>query len=188
MNINYLGLFLGVALVLAFTGNALSEDKGLGVMRPDPATLQKWNQAAENAPKAYIDKKLIAPRGAFNLLDDLYYIPEQRNQADCGNCWAWAGTGVMSVDLHRQTGILDRFSVQYNNACGMVYGGWGCCGGWLSDLADFYSDPVHDQALPWVNYNAAWQDGNRNCAAGASNVDCGDIWTSPEIRLPPLTT
>ena len=88
-------LFLGVILAFTFTGNALSEENGLGVMRPDDQTMQKWYESYESAPKAYIDKSLeVAPTGALNLLNYLYYDPVERNQGGCGNCWAWAGNGV----------------------------------------------------------------------------------------------
>ena len=188
MRKKFFWLFLSVVLLVTFAGTMWAEQDGLGVMRPDDQTRQQWYEAYESAPKAYIDPSLEIPRGSLSLLSYLYYDPVERDQGNCGNCWAWAGTGVMAIDLHRQETIFDRLSVQYITSCWFPDGHFGCCGAYLADLADFYSDSSYDQALPWVNNNAHWQDGNTPYSCwptytGGPSVDCGDIQTTPNYPI-----
>jgi hypothetical protein len=144
----------------------------------------KWIYDYENAPKAYIDEELkmrIGPRGSQNLLTHLQYTPSERNQGSCGNCWAWAGTGVMGINLDVNKDFLDRLSVQYINSCDGTGSNYACCGGWLSDVSSFYTS--NPQAIPWSNTNASYADGSRTCADGSSLVSCGSISTSPDYPI-----
>ena len=82
-----------------------------GVMRLDADTLQARMDAYANAPRVpTIDQ--IAAVSALNVssgsgtsFDLLGYSPwnasnmADRNQGSCGNCWVWAGTGVMEIAL-----------------------------------------------------------------------------------------
>ena len=154
------------------------------IMRPDHETLMRWIEDYKNAPKAYIDEELmmrIAPRGSQNLLSHLQYTPAERNQGSCGNCWAWAGTGVMGINLDVNQAALDRLSVQYINSCDGTGSDYACCGGWLSDVSSFYTS--NPQAIPWSNTNASYADGSRTCAMGSSLVSCGSISTSPDYPI-----
>ncbi|HSD58528.1 MAG TPA: SdrD B-like domain-containing protein, partial [Methanotrichaceae archaeon] len=72
------------------------------VMRPTPEEARRWTEQYKAAPKAYLSPRLqaelaFAPGTTFSLLDYLQYIPAERDQGYCGNCWAWAGTGAMEI-------------------------------------------------------------------------------------------
>ena len=174
----FLGI-LGIFLALSCAGGAWSdESKGpYTIMKPDRETRLRWIQDYEMAPRAYIDKTInfsIMPGGSLSLLSHLQYIPSERNQGSCGNCWAWAGTGAMGIALDVEESILDRLSVQFISSCNTAKS---CCdGGWLSDLADFYT--IEGYTIPWSNTNANWQNGDGNC-----NVPCGSIATSPNYGI-----
>jgi hypothetical protein len=139
------------------------------LMRPSPEQMKKWIEEYEAAPIAPLDPNIGArleaePLGGyFSLLGHLQYTPSERDQGYCGDCWAWAGTGVMEIGLDVQRSVKDRFSIQYLNSNYNEGSGedWACCGGWLSDVANFYS--ATDKAIPWTNANAHWQDGGQEC-------------------------
>jgi hypothetical protein len=153
------------------------------IMRLDWETLQEWEDLYNSASRAYRDPELVLPsRGSFSLLDHLDYTPSERNQGKCGNCWVWAGTGIMEVALDVQEGIKDRLSVQYFTSGwhGGTAGDWAGCGGNLYWFADWYD--CKGFAIPWSNTNAYWQDGNRTCEDGTS-VPFDTISTSPSYPL-----
>ena len=174
----FLGI-LGIFLVLSCAGGAWSDESNgpCTIMKPDRETRLRWIHDYEMAPRAYIDKLLdfsIMPGGSLSLLSHLQYTPSERNQASCGNCWAWAGTGAMGIALDVQENILDRLSVQFISSCNTAKT---CCqGGWLSDLAEFYT--TEGFTIPWSNTNADWQNGDGNC-----NVPCGSVATSPSYGI-----
>jgi hypothetical protein len=151
------------------------------IMRPDRETRQRWLQAYKSAP--VVEASSYWPSGApatyvggsKNLLSHLDYTPSERNQGSCGNCWAWTGTGVMGIALDVQEGIHERLSVQFVNSCD--YTDWACCGGSISDFADFYLQSGH--AIPWANANANWQDAAQTCPSGSPQEYCCDISRSP---------
>ncbi|MBW2149777.1 MAG: hypothetical protein JRI22_22525 [Deltaproteobacteria bacterium] len=148
------------------------------IMRPDRETRLKWIRAYDSAPKIQAEDfrkpGVPAPGGSKSLLSHLDYTASERDQGSCGNCWAWAGTGVLGIALDVQEGIHERLSMQFLNSCD--YSNWACCGGWLSDLTDFYLQS--GQAIPWANTNASWQDGGQNCSTGSPQVSCCDISTT----------
>ena len=94
-------------------------------------TLIQWMFDIEGAERAEIDMTWKSGQGSFSLLGHLDYR-SQRNQGSCGNCWAWAGTGVMAVTLDVENSVFDRLSVQYLNSC--KTDSWACCGGNLGSL------------------------------------------------------
>ena len=139
--------------------NVEAADSVNTIMHPTYDQLVKWMAKYEQAPKAFIDPSIKAERGSLSLLSHMQYTPSQYNQAYCGNCWAWAGTSCLAIALDVQESTLDRLSVQYINSCESSVIGKTCCeGGWLSDLADFYTSTGH--CIPWGNSNAYWQDGD----------------------------
>ncbi len=95
---------LGVALLLAltllagFASSAFSQASPKSrppVMRPDAKTLERWEREYENAPRAHIDELVRAGLvmaadqrlgASLSLLDNIQYIPSERNQGMCGNC------------------------------------------------------------------------------------------------------
>ncbi len=164
--------------------------KTFPVMRPDDATIRRWQSRYERAPRAQIyekynnraNAKVVAQAGSLSIINLLYlldYSPSE-NQGSCGNCWAWAGTRLMGIDLNTQKSTAVNFSVQFTNSC---YGENACCGGWLSDIADFYSGKL--MAIPKSNTNASFQDGNFSCSyyGNLSNVSCANIATSPHYPI-----
>ena len=162
--------------------------KTFPIMRPDDLTIRKWQDRLERAPRAPIHEKYhrrAHPRAkaridqtgkvsSINLLGLLTYSPSE-SQGSCGDCWAWAGTRVMGIDLNTQRETADNLSVQFTNSC---YGENACCGGWLSDVVDFYNSKL--MAIPAANTNASFQDGNFGCSyfGALSKVSCENISTA----------
>ena len=110
-----------------------------------------------------------------SLLPHLCYVPAERNQGACGDCWQWAGTGVMEIALDVQNGIHDRLSVQLMNSCDSAIN---CCeGGWLENLASFYA--TEGFAVPWANTNAQFLSGSGSCG----NIPCASIATTPRYGI-----
>lgn len=161
------------------------------IMRPSQEDVRRWTEQYSSAPKAALSPQIAsmlaaAPGASYSLLDQLDYIPAERDQGSCGNCWAWAGTGVMEIDISRQTGIKDRLSLQYldsnyNGGCGSS---GACCGGWLEYLAGFYRDT--GKAIPWSNANAQYVDGNSGCG-GCARVSASSISTDPNYPISSIT-
>jgi len=186
-------------LWLGFTGNVcLGDESDMSlmtndgmyrhpIMKPDHATFRKWIESYENAPKAIINERIMK-KGfgtSVDLLGHVDYIPSERDQGTCGNCWVWAGTGVMEIAHSVQEGIKDRLSVQYVNSCYTTPDGYACCGGWLEDVATTYT--AAGMTIPWSNTNASFQDGSKNCPlATSSDVSCGNIATSPSYAIPTI--
>lgn len=167
-----------------------SAQEACGIMKPDSETLKKWVELYNEAPQAYIEPELKAELdspGTFTLLDHLDYNPVERNQGSCGNCWAWAGTGVLEIALDVQRGIKDRLSVQYltSGHNGGTGSSWACCGASLSDVAYFYSGTGY--TIPWSNTNAHWQDGGQSCQDQATTVPFGTISNSPNYPISTCT-
>ena len=175
-------------LVFILIGNPWTDDKfRYAVMRPDTQTMIEWMKEFETAPKAFIDPvinnrlnmaRILQHGTSMNLLGHIDYIPDDRNQGWCGNCWAWAGTGIMEVAHDVQNGVFDRLSLQFLDSCSP---GFACCGGGLGGFATWYSSMGY--AVPWSNTNAEFADINRGCEDGASLVACADISTHPNYPL-----
>jgi hypothetical protein len=162
-------------------------------MRPSPEEKLRWLESYQRATKAQISESIKlqlekAPGGSLSLLDHLQYTPAERSQGSCGNCWVWAGTGVMEIALAEQTGIKDRLSIQYLNSNYMGGSGWNwaCCGGWLEYLTYFYAGT--DKAIPWSNTNASYADGGRTCFSGSTSMPAGSISTTPSYVINSITT
>ena len=162
------------------------------LMRPAPEEVALWASQYSTAARAVISPETAArlaaaPPTSFSLLSQLKYNASERDQGMCGNCWAWAGTGVMEIDYARQMKKSDRFSVQfldsnYNGGCGSNAA---CCGGWLDNLASFYH--LKKMAVPWSNANAHYQDGSKSCG-GCSALPAYKISTSPNYEVASITS
>ena len=111
----------------------------------------------------------------MDLLSYLPYIPDERNQGQCGNCWAWAATGVLEIANSVQRGSGDRQSVQFITSC--YTDRFACCGGNLTRFATFYSSKGY--SIPWSNPNASYKDKSTQCSAGQSAQQCSGIQTTP---------
>ena len=149
------------------------------VMKLDFEDLEKRKIDYNNAQKAYIDPSLkseIATTESYSILHLLDYVPDERDQGWCGNCWAWPATGALAIALNVQEGIFNRLSVQYINSCGEIVG-VGCCeGGNLDVFCRFYRKT--DMAIPWSNDNAHWIDKRAQC-----RTPCSSISTEPNYPI-----
>ncbi len=184
-------LFLSVSLLtIMISGNAWSGADGQkrAIMHPDHDTLRKWITNYENAPKAPIDEtiksKLFALRAAgasssISLLTYVPYLGPERDQGSCGNCWVWAGTGLMEIAHGVQNSVENRLSIQYLDSC--KTDAFACNGGDLSDFTGWYNE--QSRALPWSNANASYADGSVTSSQTSSSVACGSIGTSPDYYL-----
>ena len=114
-------------------------DFGLPIMRPDPETLHQWIEEYETAPREEINPEIhsyllqagsLGVGTSLSLLNHIQYTPSERNQGSCGNCWVWAGTGVMEIALDVQNSIHERLSTQFLNSC--KTDSYACCGGNLT--------------------------------------------------------
>ncbi|MFB3765141.1 MAG: PKD domain-containing protein [Methanotrichaceae archaeon] len=158
------------------------------IMHPSRAEVSRWMMGYKTSPSAYLSPRITAELTQtvgehFSLLDYLKYTPSERNQGKCGNCWAWAGTGVMEIDNAYQNGVKDRLSIQYinSNLLSGSGGDWACCGGWLEDISNFYSSKM--MTVPWSNTNALWKDGSRSCEDGSTSVQSSTISTDPHYDI-----
>jgi hypothetical protein len=157
------------------------------LMHPTKEEAGNWFGQYNASAKVYLSPEIAAemtaaPVTSFSLLDRLKYTPSERDQGGCGNCWAWAGTGVMELDYARQKGESNRLSLQYldsnyNGGCG---GSGACCGGWLSGFASFYM--ARGMMVPWSNANAFYRDASTGCGA-CSPVSASSISTNPHYDL-----
>lgn len=163
------------------------------IMRPDKETLFRWLDETRRAPQAPIDtgihEKLKFARElgvgtSMSLLSHLTYTPAERQQGSCGNCWNWAGQGVVGIALNVQENISSRLSTQFLNSCKTDT--YACCGGWLSNFANWYGDKGY--FVPWSNYGANFIDGSSQCSAGASSRSCGTVATSSSYGINSIQT
>jgi len=162
------------------------------IMRPTREEADLWARQYNASDRAYLSPQIAtkmasSPVTSFSLLGQLTYTPAERDQGSCGNCWAWAGTGVMELDYARQKSVSDRLSVQYlnsnyNSGCG---DSGACCGGWLSSLTNFYR--AGGMMIPWSNANAHYRDGKKNCGS-CSVVSASSISDDPHYDLESIST
>lgn len=157
------------------------------LMRPDPKILGEMLGQQSQLPQATIDPQIAnviiaSPGEYFSILNHLCYIPAQRNQGGCGNCWVWASTGVMEIALYVQKNYFDRLSIQNLTSClnGGTPSAWACCGGGAGGFANYYNGIGY--IIPWSNTNANWQDGSRGCASG-TGVPCSSISAIPRYTF-----
>ncbi len=159
---NLLAVSFFLTALLCATASFAQRTTAYPIMKPDPETLQQWIDDYATAKKAPMSPQLtrklsdaqavLAPT-SINLIDRLEYTPSERNQGQCGNCWAWAGTGLIEIALYNSTGTKDRLSVEFQDVCNSVKPN-ACEGGWLSDLQIFYNTTLY--TVPWSNPGAAY--------------------------------
>ncbi len=169
--------------------NTSSDDMNAAIMSLQSDLVLAMQEANLNLPRFKIpeDLKQIPP-GSFSHLDKFVYIPSEWDQTGgseehCGNCWVWASTGALQLDLAYNQKITDRLSVQYfassyHNGTGI----WACCGGSPVWFADFYN--TTKQVIPWSNTNASFVDSRSMCEQGESTVmNASDISMVPSYAL-----
>lgn len=184
-------LFLILTLTWPLTVSVQAAET-LAIMHPDPATILQWQEKTRTAPRAFIDSQLQAELlqglgdqlgDSISLLDRFTYLPTERYQGDCGNCWNWAAQGVASIALQVQEGIRDRLSVQFLDSCKLDK--YACCGGWLDDFAEWYTQK--GMFVPWSNAGAEYADSQSVCSDGASSYQCLAIDTSSHYSIDSVT-
>jgi parallel beta-helix repeat protein len=182
-------LALVFLLLLFIPAVSAADDGEHGVMRPSADEIARWNSAYSDSPPVSISAKSLtdarSTTGSRDLLPLLNYTPNERNQGRVGNCWAWAGTGVLEVALSVEKGIRDRLSIEYLDANYRPASSdtrWAGDGGLLTHFTDFYSET--GMAVPWSNPNADYRDGVEWCDQhGRSLVPAYAIGTEPNYRI-----
>ena len=156
------------------------------VMWADNRFLDRYEADYNSEETAFIDPILanqIQATNDYSILDLLYYIPEERTQGGCANCWMWPSTSIVEIALRVQLGVMEnRLSVQYMNTCGELYPSTDieCCGGGtLSMLAAFYR--LTGIVVPWSNENAYWQD--YVLIGQCFQVECDEIAKDPNYPI-----
>lgn len=160
-----------------------AQEEQWGYMKLDPETVLEWDRMYESLPREeYVPLDNVPDHGSKSLLNHLNYIPQERNQGACGNCWAWASTGVMAIALSVQEGIFDRLSMQYISSCSFDYIGQPCCAGGLPEIfVEFYDYAGY--CIPWSNKNAYYQDGDGSC-----DTPCNSIGKKPRYGISFIST
>lgn len=165
------------------------DDSSVAVMSLQTDVVLAMQEANRNLPRYIVPDTLNSGSpGSFSLLDRFTYIPSEWDQtggADehCGNCWVWADTGALQLDMAIHQNITDRLSIQYfastyHNGTGI----WACCGGSPVWFADFYN--TTKKAIPWTNTNASFVDGRSMCEKGESTaMNASDISLVPSYPL-----
>jgi hypothetical protein len=164
------------SLVTGFTQDATTVPAPHPLMHFSAEEKQQLMLDHVRAPQVSVDKTFTKDFAtSLSLLSRLPYVPAQRDQGNCGDCWQWAGTGVMEIAHDVQNGVHDRLSVQFINSCNTAKS---CCvPGCLSDLAAFYSSMGY--AIPWANKNAQFLSSSGDC----SSAPCGSIATTPRYLI-----
>ena len=97
-----------------------------------------------------------------NLLPSLTYVAAERHQGNCSNCYAWAATAAIELELFRAYGIRDRLSIQYFNDIYQPRNGEPadpCVAHSFSAVLEQYS--LTGRMVPWANPHAEFQDAIR---------------------------
>jgi len=158
------------------------------IMQPDVQTMLRWEQEYLDAPEVEIDSQIsnmlnaasiLSESTSMNLLSHLDYVPEQRSQGSCGNCWVWASTGIAEIAHHVENNIFESLSIQYLDSCKSDE--FACCGGTISAFADWYGN--RGIMVPWDNTNAAYADESTSCNTGACSIVCSSISTTPNYPI-----
>ena len=169
--------------------NTSSDDMNAAIMSLQSDLVLAMQEANLNLPRFKVPEDLTQiPPGSFSHLDKFVYIPSEWDQTGgseehCGNCWVWASTGALQLDLAYKQNITDRLSVQYfassyHNGTGI----WACCGGSPVWFADFYN--TTKLVIPWSNTNASFVDSRSMCEQGESTaMNASDISMVPSYAL-----
>jgi C1A family cysteine protease len=164
-----------IGTIITTNQNNENPDSSAAVMSLQTDVVLAMQEANRNLPRFTVPENVTSlPRGSFSHLDTFSYIPSEWDQTGgmdehCGNCWVWADTGALQLDLAYQKNFTDRLSVQYftssyHNGTGI----WACCGGSPVWFADFYN--TTKKAVPWSNTNASFVDSRSMCEKGESTA------------------
>jgi hypothetical protein len=163
-------------LLMAMTFHAPAQHP---IMRLSAAEKSQLMAAHFTAPQATHDRSLQKTfASSLSLLSRLPYVPAERNQQVCGDCWQWAATGMLEIAHQVQSGVYDRLSVQFINSCAPHCG---CNGGFLSDFTSFYA--TKGFAIPWSNLNAQYYQAYPMDGTCGNMPACGTIGTVPRYPI-----
>lgn len=157
------------------TGENSGNDDGAAVMNLQTDVVLAMQEANKNLQRFEVPDYLTTiPPGSFSHISRFNYTPAEWDQTGgdpdhCGNCWVWADTGALQLDMAYHQNMTDRLSVQYftssyHNGTGI----WACCGGNPVWFADFYN--TTKQAVPLTNTNASFADSGSLCERGDSTA------------------
>jgi hypothetical protein len=154
------------------------------VMQFTSEQLTELDNEYKNAPASSVhalENGVPLPK-SVSLLPDLDYNPTDYNQGNAGNCWVWAGTGIMDIALDINKSIKNRLSIQYfdSNYDGGTGPYWAGKGGGIFAFANFYAN--QGIAIPWSNTNARYQDGD---STNGASVLASSIGLSPNYPISP---
>jgi hypothetical protein len=183
-----LSLLIVSIAINSFSGSTLAaSSEAYPLMRFTTEQRAEQNQQLLSAPEAILtvqkDNQSGIQGGSLSLLSRISYVPVQRNQGNSGNCWVWAGTGVMEIALNVQRGVIDRLSIQYLDSNYSGNTGWAGNGGTAPDFANFYNSKKI--IIPWSNLNASYQDSS---SISVSAVPSSAISTIPNYALSSVTS
>ena len=156
------------------------------LMHPSKAQLDEEEEQFQTKDKYRPVRKNILTADRYSvsksLLPYISYVPAERDQGYCGNCWVWASTGALEVDHAVKTGVNERLSIQYFNS---KYNNgeadnWACCGGNIHTFTSWYQSDL--TPIPWSNTNAAYGDYNSQCE-DATAISIGSISTDRHYGL-----
>jgi len=178
-----------ISAIVTTTEDDETPDTAAAVMSLQTDFVLALQEANRNLPRFIVPENMTSlPPSSISYLDKFDYIPSEWDQTGgsdehCGNCWVWADTGALQLDLAIQKDVFDRLSVQYftssyHNGTGV----WACCGGSPVWFADFYNETK--KAIPWSNTNASFVDSHSMCENGDSTaMNASYIETIPYYPL-----
>jgi PKD repeat protein len=179
---------------------AASTPYSYAIMHPTETELKEWNS------QYFSEKPAVVTTGAsiqsqretaMSLLEYISYVPSERDQKMCSNCWIWASSGAIEVAHTVQNNVLDRLSIQYVNSrynnggnSPFTSADFACEGGTASKFVNFYNTigqyGGNKITIPWSNANASFQDGN--ATGGHTLVQADTIGTEPKYALQSLSS
>jgi hypothetical protein len=162
------------------------------VMNLSEADMEELQHEIDTSPVYPASNSSIRiPRGSLSLLPDLPYVPKERGQGKCSDCWVWSSTGAIEIEHTIKSGIRDRLSIQYlNDNFGSGPDGVdsGCCGGSVGKFVDWYSNktanPDAMKLIPWSNTNASFAPGQSCNSPLFAGIP---VSTSPAYRMSSLS-
>ncbi len=169
--------FLLSGVTVAFAQDAKVPATKHPVMHFTPEEIAEMQKQHLRAPQYSVRRKeAVTPFAtSLSLLPQLPYVPSERNQGDCGDCWQWACTGDIEIAHEVQNGVFDQLSVQFINSCNTNKS---CCNGGNPQLfAQFYASEGF--AIPRLNQDAGFSSTNGNC----SLTPCSSIATDPRYPI-----
>jgi len=128
-------------------------------------------------------RTMVTPPASMSLLSDVPYVPIDRDQGMCGNCYVWATTGALEVEHYLKYGISDRLSIQYfDDSIGTGPQGEdsACGGGSDAGVAKWYNSNTY--MVPWSNDNAYWGDSQVN-KGGPTDPGILEMSASPSYKV-----